>query len=1381
MQSNRFGLLPNWSLLKSIYSMHIEILRKVRNIFMTALLSFLFSNDTLGQCPSANFSLPGSICAGEPIPFTNSSANSSSYHWDFTPGFFRNAGVKLTDTACGVQYPRDITIEEQNDTVVGFYCGGNTMFRVIYANGLSQPLTSIENLGDLGVLYQPSDVALFKENNEWYGLVVDYGNYSLNRFHLGTSLMNTPDNVSQLFNNTNSNITNPWSIKIIADSTGNVFAMATNFTVGTFTLYEFGNSILNAPTANTPVTIPGASNVLDGIFVQDCGNYYAYFSGYSTTNIVKADFGSTISTSPTFTNLISDGSPSDLALVRDSSGWKMVTSNYTTSDIRKYDLGSSLSGTTATLIGTDAFGGSNPKGLAVLRKDNHQYVVIQNISSFNLQVVDYVNNTNVTSATSTDSIPVNISFNTSGTYPITLTAFDIYGNSSSLTQQIQVVNAPISAFEALNLCFGDSVNFIDSTTISGGTISSWNWDFGDGNTSSIQNPVHLFAAAGTYNVSLTTSSGTCDNTLIKQITIAPVPSSNFSATAGCSNTILPFTDLSTIPSGSIVSWSWNFGNGDTSTIQNPVYSFPTGGNYLVSLTVVSDGNCSSSYSTNLVVNSSPIAAFTEINTCIGQQVNFSNQTNPNGSTIIGYNWNFGDGNTDTIFSPNHTYPNAIGNYFVEYIVNANNGCNDTIIKEIRISNIPTANFSLLSDTLCQGNTVQFTDLSSVVSDTISAWSWDFGDSEIDSVASPIHSYSTPGTYTINLIAYSPSNCASSPAQQIITVLESPNASFTYSSTCLGTTTTFTDLSTPASGSSIVSYLWNLTPDDSSIFSNTFFAYDSIGTYPVSLTVVSIEGCIDIAYDTVTIHPQPIAAFSTNLACSRQNVQFTNQSTCDSLSSIAQNIWNFGDFSSSSNTSTLTNPTHQYDTTFNYNASLITITNFGCSDTAFKTIRVNQTPSVQFTYSPTCFGDLMEFFNPGSPIDSLYFWNFGDSQTNQLKEPAHYYISATNYQVTLTVTSTRGCTASATKLVTVSPIPVPQFATTGGCLGSTYVLTDASTISSGSITSYEWNIQEPNIDLTGPSVNYTFSDTGNYHVTLNVISDIGCDKSITQVISIHSLPIANFSFDPQYGNPPLAVQFTDQSQNANSFEWTFGVDSFISFEENPPYLYNDTGLFTITQIVTSSFGCKDTMQKNIYVIKPILDIAITGDSSYQDNDFFYIVATISNLGTLEINNVLMEARLTDGNTIREKMERTIPNGPSGIQNYYFTAAFRLSSGINSDSYCITAIDPNGQTDDIPTNNEKCYSRIDELTILNPFPNPASDQANIRIILPYKSGIEISLFDQTGRLTSEIFNGLAPEGYSDYKIYTQTLPEGIYTIRVIFKEKVYYRQIVVAHSK
>ncbi|MBK8362172.1 MAG: T9SS type A sorting domain-containing protein [Bacteroidetes bacterium] len=112
------------------------------------------------------------------------------------------------------------------------------------------------------------------------------------------------------------------------------------------------------------------------------------------------------------------------------------------------------------------------------------------------------------------------------------------------------------------------------------------------------------------------------------------------------------------------------------------------------------------------------------------------------------------------------------------------------------------------------------------------------------------------------------------------------------------------------------------------------------------------------------------------------------------------------------------------------------------------------------------------------------------------------------------------------------------------------------------------------------------------------------------------------------------------------------------------------------------------------------------------------------------------------------------------------------------YCLRA---EWSKDDVISNNEKCYTRTDELSILNPYPNPVSEEANIRIILPYKSKLMISVYDQAGRLMSEVFNDLAPDGFSDYKFDVSNLPEGLYTIRVIFKDKVFYRQLVVSHSK
>ena len=1335
------------------------------------------------QCPTASFSLPASVCAGSPIPFTNSSLNASSYFWDFTPGHFSAAGSKISDTLLPTQWSRDITVVEQNDTGIAYFASGSSsnLFRAIYANGFDQPVSYIQDLGDLGVLYQPTDVDFYQENNEWYGLMVDYGNYSLVRFHLGSSLLNTPDGITVLHTNLTSNLTNPWSVKIEKDSSGNIFALATNFTAASYTLFDFGTSILNIPTPSTPVMIPGLlSRVMDGLIAKECGNYYAFFAGFNSGSVIRADFGTSLSNVPIFTTLISDGTPSDFALVKDSASWKLVYTNWSSSDIRKYDLGNSLGNNSPTPLGTENYGGTNLKGIEIIRKGNSEIVLIQNSGSFNIQAIKYENNTDVSSAISTDNTPSNISFNSAEIHPISLTVYDQFGNSSTQVQQIQVINSPISNFTISNLCFGDSTYFTDSTIIASGNVTSWSWDFGDGIIDTQINAVHQYTSVGQFTVTLTTGSGLCYNTRSKTITISPKPTANFMAATGCSNTPLSFVDQSTIASGTLTQWVWNFGTGDTSILQNPNYTYSTGGNYLTSLIVISDANCSASYSSNQVILSSPIAIFLPLNTCLGQATNFSNLTNANGSSITNYNWDFGDGNSDTSASPTHNFANSISNYQVILTVTAANGCNDTLVKDIRISNIPTAGFSVPTP-LCQSNNVQFTDLSSVVGDTLNFWHWDFGDGTTDTISAPNHIFTQPGNYMVTLIAYSPSSCASSPSQQTVSIIQSPIAAFSNTTTCLGLSTSFTNLSTPAPGSSIASYMWHFTANDSSSFATTFFTFNSQLNYPVTLLVTSPEGCTSQVQQTVQVHPQPNANFSTILPCSKQAVQFTNQSTTDSLSSITQYSWNFGDFSNpGTNLSALQNPSHTYDTSANFTASLIVITNFGCSDTIIKNIRVNPSAPVQFTYSPTCFGDLMTFFNPGSTLDSTYLWNFGDGQTNILKEPAHYYSSARNYQVTLNVTTSKGCVSTASKQVSVSPIPVPAFSTPAGCKQADYTFIDNSTVSTGTISSYKWKITEGNINLTGQTASNVFSDTGTYHVTLTVKSDIGCSKSLMHPFTIHGLPTANFSFNPQYGNPPLEVNFIDQSIGASSYAWNFGVDTSMNFSQNPTYSYNDTGLFQINHIVTSQFGCKDSIKKSIYVNQPILDIAITGDSSYISGDYFYIVTRLTNLGTLEINNVMLEARLGDGNSIREQMVRTISSGIAGNQTYKFSAAFHLSEGINTDYYCVKAIDPNNLPDNNLSNNEKCFSKKSDISVINPYPNPVTDEFNFRIVTPYTSQVLITLYDQIGRKLKTINDGQVLKGYFDYNVDVKDLLDGIYNLQIIFNEKIYYRQIIVAHT-
>ena len=139
-----------------------------------------------------------------------------------------------------------------------------------------------------------------------------------------------------------------------------------------------------------------------------------------------------------------------------------------------------------------------------------------------------------------------------------------------------------------------------------------------------------------------------------------------------------------------------------------------------------------------------------------------------------------------------------------------------------------------------------------------------------------------------------------------------------------------------------------------------------------------------------------------------------------------------------------------------------------------------------------------------------------------------------------------------------------------------------------------------------------------------------------------------------------------------------------------HLYTDTGLYQIRQIVTSLYGCIDTSERTIYIIRPILDVAVTDDSSYFDGDYFHVVTRLVNLGTRRIDSVFIETQLENGSMIREQLIATINNGPDGSVWYPFRSSFYVGSNRDFRYYCVRATEPNGETDVVPANNERCIT-------------------------------------------------------------------------------------------
>jgi PKD repeat protein len=397
-----------------------------------------------------------------------------------------------------------------------------------------------------------------------------------------------------------------------------------------------------------------------------------------------------------------------------------------------------------------------------------------------------------------------------------------------------------------------TADFTDTSTDPDGTVVGWDWNFGDGNTSTLQNPSHTYAAGGTYTVSLTvTDNDAGTDSVSKDVTVTgpntpPTADFTFSAT----DLTVNFTDASTDSDGTIVGWDWDFGDGNTSTVQNPSHTYAAAGTYTVTLTVTDDDSATDSTSKPVTVtepNAPPVADFTFTTTDL--TANFTDASTDSDGTIVSWSWNFGDGNTSTVQNPSHTYA-AGGTYTVNLTVTDDDGATDSVSKPVTVTapNVPpTADFTFITTDL----TANFTDTSTDSDGTIVSWSWNFGDGNTSTVQNPSHTYAAAGTYTVSLTVTDNDGASDSVSKPVTVTAPNipPTAGFTY--TINGLTVNFTDTSTDPDGT-IVSWLWNFGDGNTSTLQNPTYTYVSGGTYTVTLTVTDNDGATDTAGATITL-------------------------------------------------------------------------------------------------------------------------------------------------------------------------------------------------------------------------------------------------------------------------------------------------------------------------------------------------------------------------------------------------------------------------------------------------------------------------------------------------------------------------------------------------
>jgi len=338
--------------------------------------------------------------------------------------------------------------------------------------------------------------------------------------------------------------------------------------------------------------------------------------------------------------------------------------------------------------------------------------------------------------------------------------------------------APTAAFTAR--CNGLACAFTDGSSDPDGSVVAWQWSFGDGGTATAQSPSHSYATAGSYTVTLTVTDnqGATGSTSRTVTVTAPNQPPTASFTYSCNGLTCSFTSTSSDPDGTITAYNWTFGDGTSSTAQNPTHSYAATGSYTVALTVTDNQGATGSTSQTVTVtrpNQPPTASFTY--SCNGLNCAFtSTSTDPDG-TIVSYNWTFGDGTSATAQNPSHSYA-AAGSYTVALTVTDNQGATGSTSQTVTVTqpNQPPSVNAGPDQTVLLG--LLYTLNASFSDPDNGPWSytinWGDGSSSSGSRSSPgtfsaSHNYILIGSYTIR-VTVTDSQGASGWDTKVLTVL-----------------------------------------------------------------------------------------------------------------------------------------------------------------------------------------------------------------------------------------------------------------------------------------------------------------------------------------------------------------------------------------------------------------------------------------------------------------------------------------------------------------------------------------------------------------------------------------------------------------------------------
>ena len=958
------------------------------------------------------------------------------------------------------------------------------------------------------------------------------------------------------------------------------FLAANSSTGATQYLWEFADGGLQTIPTAANLGVTATANAPDGLTLQtEDGNYIGFAVSVNSNNLIRLDFGSTLANTPTRTDLGNPGGmlsrPRSIAIVRYHTNWHALITNFNpatqTANVVRLDFGSTLSNTpTAVDLGTFSGRLTQPQAVQWVTDQGELIALIGDRSQRKILMVNFEQNP-TTSAFATNSFK-EINFPGSGffrDFSIVRATDRWYGLAVFENGGIHKLNFPPSLFDipqviqltadlpAFTLPYNvhflrDVDRFVAIVSEYGGMIKSLDFN---------KNPASNLPAYRNFG-----NLGSLNN--LQGLRFHKTSTGWIGFTHNIATSWLHRITFSGTSDASLT----------TSTNVQPSLSYSMSGTKYVSLQATDASGESRVIIDSTFVKTDPQADFSFSLNCTAQNTLFQDKSVTQGT--LTWAWDFNDpvsGSTaSTAQHPMHTFTNAT-NYAVELTVTDDCGNIDQTTRLVSVNNAAGITLGIIADAqICSYQEKSYTLTSNTT--PVENVTWNFGNGETVMDENPTYAYAQDGTFTITVDAIA--NQCMKQAMQSVEVKRGAEVLFDYSSQCELTPIRFTEQVTDTD---IVQFEWTF-PTEVSSNANVEYTFSNPGASDVTLRVENSVGCETMLTKQVLIYSQPqvnFTALAPPFSCSDTPTQFNDLTPPPPDSNLTSWLWDFGDTGSPSNTSVLRNPQHTFATAAEYTVGLTVTTNFFCSKTLQKTVTIYQTPAAAFTHSALCEDSGITFSDAGS-TNQAWSWQIG-SDVYFTEDAVHIFNTPGSYDVIFSVTGANNCVGSTSQTVSVPTKLNVDFSTLRNCVDQQTEFTELTNDTSDPITDVHWDFGGLGTASITPAI-FTFPVSGTIHATLTVTTQSGCSYPVTKEVQITPGPLAAFTAMPNAGEAPLPVQFINTSLNASTYTWKFNSGGASSVASSPVFMYGNEGRYTVELIATDANSCVDTTRQIIDVLE-----------------------------------------------------------------------------------------------------------------------------------------------------------------------------------------------------